>query len=79
MGETGGKVEGGEEEEEERELEEETMAEMVLEMFTQWRSTISSCFLQNSNGINNIVVLGEIQGPPPEKPLHLQQRLFMVL
>ena len=50
MVEAGGEVEGEE--------EEETMAEVFL--FTLWRSAFSSCFLQKSNGFNNIVVSGGI-------------------
>ena len=55
MGEARGEVEGEE--------EEEAMTEMFLEMFTLFRSTyrwFSSCGLQKSNGVNNIVMSGGI-------------------
>ena len=47
-------VEAGEEVEGEE--EEEAMAEVFLFTLCMWRSAFSSCFLQKSNGVNNIVV-----------------------
>ena len=61
MGEAGREAKGEEEEEQVQMKEEEATPEMAAKAFTQWWSSISSCFFRKFNGANNIVASGGIE------------------